>query len=770
MFSRRQILIAAAASAAASAIAGKVSAAKDSSDGAAGHSAASAEEAQGITSVDQWKKTVCRYCGIGCGVMVGVKDGMAVAVKADSKNTVNKGILCMKGYYLADMLYADSRLRTPLIRKNGSLEPASWEEALDLVAGRFSEIRDEHGPDALGFYGSGQCSMDESYLYNKLYKGFIGTNNVEGNPRTCMASAVAGYVSTYGKDEPMGTYDDLEKADVFFFIGANPAEAHPVIWARVLERKAAAPDTKIIVCDPRETRSTDAADIKVIFKPNMDLALLNSMAYIMVRDGLHDKSFIEQHVHFQEGTEAKTWDDYVAFLEDYAPDKVADDIGVPAALIEKITKIFAAPDRETMSMWTMGLNQRSRGQWVNNLINSLHLISGKICRPGSTPFSLTGQPSACGSVREVGALCHLLPAHRFVANEQHRKEIAEIWNIPVERIQPRPGKPLMPMFQATVDGEIKGLWVMTTNPGQSLPNVNKYREGMKKCFMVVSEAFHPTRTSELADVVLPAALWCEKEGVYGNAERRTQHMAKAIEPPEGVRTDHWAILEVARRMGYGDAFDYGSVEEVYEEYRRCAKGTGYDVAPFARLKAERGVRWPVVGDGMGPEGSIRYAAPWDPYVEEGIRFYGRPDGRAVAFLRPQAPAAETTSEEYPFILTNGRLLEQWHTSTMTGTVPALKRIPEYHRGGQRWFVEVHPEDASELGISDGQTVRLVSPRGVLETKAIINGRGRPQRGLLYMNFHDQTTEEMVNILVNDATDPVSHQPEYKISACRIEAV
>lgn len=768
MFTRRQILIATAASAAAGALSSKLSA--QDAQKQQGMSPESMAHLDAANSVDHWKKTVCRYCGIGCGVMVGVKDGMAVAVKGDPQNSVNEGMLCVKGYHLADMLYAESRLKTPLIRKNGQLVESSWEEALDLIGNRFSEIRDTHGPDALGFYGSGQCSMDESYLYNKLFKGFIGTNNVEGNPRTCMASAVAGYVSTFGKDEPLGTYDDLNKADVFFFIGANPAEAHPIIWARVLERRKNAPNTKIIVCDPRETRSTDAADIKVIFKPNMDLALLNSMAYVMVKNGMHDRAFIDQHINFQEGSEGKSWEDYMSFLEDYAPEKVADEIGVPAALIEQVAKLFGDKNRETMSMWTMGLNQRSRGQWVNNLINGLHLITGKLCRPGSTPFSLTGQPSACGSVREVGALCHLLPAHRFVANEQHRKEIADIWGIPADRIQPKPGKPLMKMFQATVDEEIKGLWVMCTNPGQSLPNVNKYRKGMEKCFMVVSETFHPTRTTELADVVLPAALWCEKEGIYGNAERRTQHMAKAIDPPGGVKSDHWAILEVAKRMGYGDSFNYKSVEQVYEEYRRCTVGTGYDVAPFSRLKAERGVRWPVVGDGMGKEASIRYAAPYDPYVEQGIRFYGKPDGKAIVFLRPQADAAEKPSDEFPFVLTNGRLLEQWHTMTMTGTVPALKKIPEYYQSGQRWFVEMHEQDAQRLGITNGDNVRLTSAHGKLETRVVLNGRGRPQPGLLYMNFHDQNPAEMVNILVSDATDPVSHQPEYKISACKIEKV
>ncbi len=759
-FTRKQFLIAAASSAAIAAIGGCEQLPQESAGGLV----------NGTGEQVKTCKTVCRYCGIGCGALVEVADGRIMSVQADPESTVNNGVFCVKGYYLADMLKAKSRVTKPLIKKEGQFVEASWDEALDLIANKFMEIKRQHGADALAFYGSGQCSIDESYIYNKLYKGFIGTNNVDGNPRTCMASAVAGYMTTFGKDEPMGTYDDIDKADVFFFIGANPAEAHPVLWVKILERRYENPNIKIIVADPRETRSTEYADMKLIFKPGMDLALLNSMAYVIVKENLIDKSFIEKHTNFMMGDDAKTWEDYVAFLEDYQPDKVAAIVGVPADQIIEAARLFADPSKETISMWTMGINQRTRGVWANNLIHNLHLITGKLCRPGSTPFSLTGQPSACGSVREVGALSHLLPSGRQIANEKHRQEIADIWDIPVENIQPSPGKAMMKMFQATVDGDIKALWVMTTNPGHSLPNVNKYRAGMEKCFLVVSEGFHPTRTTELADVILPTAVWCEKEGIYGNAERRTQHMEKAIEPPGEAKSDTWALLEIAKRMGYGEHFQYSSLDDIYEEYRRCSIGTGYDLAPLERLRQERGVRWPVVGDGWGEEGSIRYAYPYDPYVsaEEGIKFYGKPDGRAVIFMRPQADPAEVPNADFPFYLTTGRLLEQWHTMTMTGNVEELNQIAEVVDGEVGWFVEMHPADAEQLGLNHGSKVKLISPRGQIVSKVNIGGRGKPQQGLLYTNFHDDHVERLANILVSDAVDAASQQPEYKLSICRVE--
>lgn len=718
---------------------------------------------QGPTSqqdVEKWVKGVCRYCGTGCGVMAGVSKGRIVAVKGDTENPVNKGKLCVKGILLPKIMDTKDRLRYPLIRKDGQFVRATWDEALNLIAQKFKEVISQYGPDAVGFYASGQNVAEEGYLANKLFKGAIGTNNIDGNPRTCMASAVAGYVSTFGKDEPMGSYADIEKADVFFIIGSNMAEAHPILYSRVIDRKNSDPNVKVIVVDPRRTRTADIADIFIQMVPGTDLALMNSIAQVIIEENLHDREFIDSHTNFMQGEQKLSFAQFQEFLADYTPEKVAGLCDVPAEQIREAARLFAAPGRNTMSMWTMGLNQRIRGTWANNLVHNLHLLTGKICKPGNTPFSLTGQPSACGSIREVGVLSHLLPGHRLSGNPAHREEIARIWGIDPARMSGRPGYHTIEMFRAAVSGKLKVLWVMCTNPGQTIPNANFYRPGMEKTFMIVSETYHPTRTSELASVVLPAALWMEKEGIYGNGERRTQHIAKAVEPVGEAKPDVWALIEVAKRLGYGDLFPYENNEEIWEEYRKCTTGTKMDLPSYARLRKERGLTWPVP-DPEGPPTSIRYAAPYDPFVPEGIKFYGRPDGRAVIFARPQANPQEMPDQEYPFYMTTGRVLEHWHTSTMTGNVPELKRVmPEA-------FVEIHPADAEKTGIADGEPVKITSRRGEITVKAKINGRGQPRPGLVNVTMHDAELSRMVNFVTIDAFDDISKQPEYKICAVKI---
>lgn len=713
---------------------------------------------------EKWYKGVCRYCGTGCGVLAGVSKGKIVAVKGDPDCAVNKGRLCVKGILLPKIMHTEDRLLYPLIRKNGTLEKASWDEALDLIAGKFQAAIEADGPDSVGFYGSGQNIAEEAYLANKLFKGAIGTNNIDGNPRTCMASAVAGYVSTFGKDEPMGTYADMEEADTFFIIGSNMAEAHPVLYARIVDRKNSNPKTKIIIADPRKTRTADIADVLLQFTPGTDLALLNSMAQVIIEENLTDPAFIEAHTEFIKGADQKL--DFAAFrdfLQDYTPEKVTELTGIPAEQIRQTARLFADPDRNTMSLWCMGLNQRIRGTWVNNLVHNLHLLTGKICRPGNTPFSLTGQPSACGSIREVGALSHLLPAHRVVGNQKHREEIAAIWGVDPAKMSPKPGYHTIELFRAAVSGKLKVLWVMCTNPGQSIPNLHHYRQGMEDTFMIVSEAYHPTRTSELADVVLPSALWMEKEGIYGNGERRTQHMEKAVDPPGEAKPDVWALMEVARRMGYGKIFSYKNNEEIWEEYRKCAAGTKMDLAPYARLKKEHGLTWPIPSDDAPPT-SIRYAAPYDPFVKEGIKFYGRPNGKAVIYARPQANPQEMPDAEYPFFLSTGRILEHWHTGTMTFNVPELKKAaPEM-------YVEINPADAARLGIGDGDLVDVVSRRGSCQLKAKLKGRGQPRPGMVYVPFHDQEMSRMINFVTIDAFDEASKQPEYKLCAVRLQKI
>ncbi|HEY3365212.1 MAG TPA: molybdopterin-dependent oxidoreductase [Symbiobacteriaceae bacterium] len=712
-----------------------------------------------------WTKGVCRYCGVGCGVMAGTKDGKLVGVKGDEQNPVNKGLLCVKAFFLHKYMYGQDRLTTPLIRKDDKLVPATWDEALDLVAKTFKEIAAKDGPDALAFYGSGQTVAEESYLANKLYKGCIGTNNVEGNPRTCMASAVAGYTQTFGKDEPMGTYDDLDKADYYFVIGANMAECHPVLFSRITDRKNANPGVKLIVADPRRHRMHDTADISLPFKPGTDSAILNAMANVIVNENLVDADFVSKHCNYSDGTNPMSFEDFRKFLAPMTPEWAEGITGVKADVIKQVARMFGEKGKNIVSMWTMGINQRVIGTALNTQIHNLHLLTGKICKPGSTPFSLTGQPSACGSVREVGALSHLLPAHRVIANADHRAQVAKVWGVDAKNIKPTNGLPLMKMFQATVDGTIKGMLVMCTNPGHSLPNVNKYREGMKKTFLVVTEIY-PTRTTELADVVLPAATWVEKEGIFGNAERRTQHIAKAIDPPGQAKPDVWILLEIAKRMGYGQYFEkYKTNADIWNEYRELTLGTGMDMATYDKYVAARGLRWPVTD--KTPDGtSMRYVAPSDPKVtaEEGIKFYGKPDGKAVIFARQYKGPAEEVSPDYPFYLSTGRVLEHWHTITMTGRVPELKKQVE------EFYVEVNKQDAQKMGIKSGDKVRITSRRGAIVIPARVGGRGEPQPGMLFSLWHEDAVDKLHNIVTNDAVDPISAQPEYKLAAVKIEKV
>ncbi|WKZ69738.1 MAG: nitrate reductase [Melioribacteraceae bacterium] len=713
-----------------------------------------------------WHKSVCRLCGVGCGVMLGVKDGQPFGIRGDKENTVNSGLLCVKGFYLNKMITAKNRLLYPMIRKNGKLTRATWDEALDLVASKFTEIKEKHGPDALAFYGSGQAETEETYVANKLFKGHIGTNNVEGNPRLCMASAVGGYTTTFGADEPVGTYDDIEKCDMFLLVGSNTAEAHPVIYDRLVARKKQNPNVKVVIIDPRKTPTNKIADLHLQVIPGYDLAIMNAIAKILIDNGYTDEQFIKDSVNFSDGTNPITFEDYKKFLEKYTPEYAAKQCGVNAEDIVKAAKLFGETPR-VMTMWCMGVNQRVAGVFLNNLIHNLHLLTGKIGKDGCDSFSLTGQPNACGGVREGGGLCHLLPGHRAVANEKHRKEIAEIWNVPAENIQPAPGKHTVAMFEGLAKGEIKGIYILCTSPAQSLPNLNKYLKGMEDAFMVVAESFHPTETSQMADVVLPAAFWGEKEGVYGCTERRSQHMAKALAPAGEARWDAFILADIAKRMGYGKNFEhFTSAEAIWNEYLKTTKGTDMDLtgATYTRLKKVRGLRWPVPSEDH--PGTTHRFTEGDPYFPKDkaagkrMYFYTKPDGRAVVFARPDKGPEEQTSPEYPIALTTGRILEQWHTMSMTG------QVPELVRAAPRPYVEINPEDAKELGVATRDKVRMVTKRGslIVEAKVI----DRPRKGTIFVPWH--WPESLTNILTIDAVDPGSKEPEYKVAACRLEKV
>lgn len=707
----------------------------------------------------EWRKGVCRFCGVGCGVMIGLRDGKIVEVKGDEL-AHNRGMLCVKGALLTELPNLPGRLLHPMIRKNGKLEQASWEEAMALVADRFKEALRDHGPRSVAFYGSGQLFTEESYTANKLFKAGLRSNNVDGNPRLCMASAASGYVQTFGKDEPMGCYEDIERAFCFFIIGANPYECHPVLFERILLWKRKDRQVKLIVVDPRRTETAKYADHFVQVTPGTDLLLLNAMAHVMVEDGLVDPAFITEHCRFVGETGPTDLAGYRAFLREYAPERVAAQMGIAPSQIREIAYLFARSEG-TMSLWTMGMNQRTQGVFLNNSIHNLHLITGQICRPGATPLSLTGQGNACGGVRDTGSLSHLLPAGRSVENPAHRAEVEALWGVPAGTISPEPGYHTMELFKAMGDGRVRSALIMGSNPMQTLPNLNAFRESVKKSFIAVAEPFEDARTLEIADVILPTALWVEKEGVYGQTERRYQLLEKLIDPPGEARSDLAILVDLAKRLGLERIITAQTPAAVWKEWSAFSAGSRYDFKgiTYERLRQERGLQWPCPTEDH-PGTKRRYVGGDDPLVAPGkkIEFYGHPDRKAIVFLRPYLPSPQRPSAEFPLLLTTGRVLEQWHTGTITD------KIPELSRASGRGRVELNLQDAHRHGIAAGDRVKVVSAFGEIVLEAVVTDA--PKAGVLFVPFFD--TKRLINQVVAPFFDPVSKQPEFKVTAVRIE--
>ncbi len=747
--SRREILKAAAASSAVMAISGPL---------------CMVEEAIAANEPDEWVKSVCRFCGTGCGVMVGIKDGKCVTVKGDPNNH-NAGFLCLKGALMPPIVYSKDRVTRPYIRKNGKLVPASWDEAMTLVVDKFQAAIKESGPGSVGYYGSGQALTEETYLASKIFKAGLGSNNVEGNPRLCMASAVGGYVTTFGKDEPCGSYDDIDAATCIMMIGSNMSECHPVLFKRVASRKQRDPNVKIIVIDPRKTNTARIADEHVSFKPGTDLAILNSMAYVIIQEELDNQRFHGKYVTFMTNDKKKVdFDAYMKFLEDYTPEKTEAITGVPAAQIIRIAKMFAE-SAATTSFWCMGLNQRIRGVWANNLVSNLHLLTGHIGKPGATPFSLTGQPNACGGVRDTGGLCHLLPAGRLIGKEAHRHKVEEQWGLKKGTINPKPGLHTIALWNAFSEGKVKAMFVLCTNPAHSLPNVNIYTEGMKRKdnFMVLSEPFMDAETVKYADVLLPPAFWCEKRGTYGCSERRYALLEQSTKPLGECKPDFDILMDFAKRMGVDPkVIPYKNVDDVWDEWRMVSAATPYNFSGITRerMEKESGILWPCPTEDH-PGTKIRYVRGEDPNIPKDYpkkyHFYGKPDGRAVIWFRPYKGAAEEPTVEFPMVLTTGRVIDHWHTGTMT------MKVPELRRSFPKAYVEVNIEDAKAKGIKNGDNVLLETKRDKMVFQAKVSDVCRP--GLVFVPWYD--AKLMINQLTLNAIDPGSKQPEFKICAVKI---
>ncbi|RXS85138.1 reductase [Streptomyces sp. TM32] len=716
-------------------------------------------------------RTACTYCGVGCGVVLDVAtdgDGRRTVRKAagDKAHPANAGRLCTKGATSAELFSAPGRLATALVRADRGDEPVAeaMDTAVKRTAARLREIIDEHGPDALALYVSGQMTLEAQYLANKLAKGFVRTRHIESNSRLCMASAGSGYKLSLGADGPPGSYEDFEHADVFLVIGSNMADCHPILFLRLMERVKAG--AKLIVVDPRRTATAAKADLFLQIEPGTDLALLNGLLHLLAADGRLDAEFIAEHT---EG-----WEAMPEFLADYPPATVAELTGIPEADIRRAAEWIGAAGA-WMSCWTMGLNQSTHGTWNTNALINLHLATGAICRPGCGPFSLTGQPNAMGG-REMGYMGPGLPGQRSTLVAGDRAVTEELWGLEPGTLRAdEPGRGTVEMFQRMADGEIKACWIICTNPVASVANRRTVIEGLEAAeFVLAQDVFAETETTAYADVVLPAAMWSESEGVMVNSERTLTLVRQAADAPGEAWPDWRIIAEVACEMGFEDAFSYRSAEEIFEEIKRAWNPqTGYDLrgVSYERLR-ETPVQWPSATADGPARNPVRY-------LNDGVSqsLDERPDGtrprltfptasgRAVFFARPHLPAAELPDDDFPFVLNTGRLQHQWHTLTKTGTVVKLNKL------NPGPFVEIHPQDAQALGLAEGDKVEVASRRGRAVLPAVPTDRVRPGNCFAPFHWNDLFGEYLsVNAVTHDAVDPISFQPEFKACAVSLAKV
>jgi nitrate reductase NapA len=814
----------------------------------------------------RWDKAPCRFCGTGCSVLVGVKDGRVVASQGDPDAPVNRGLNCIKGYFLPKIMYGKDRLTQPLLRKtngqydkNGKFEPVSWDEAFDIMAQKWKEaMKKEGGVTRVGMFGSGQWTVWEGYAAAKFMKAGLRSNNLDPNARHCMASAVVGFMRTFGIDEPMGCYDDLEHGDVFVLWGANMAEMHPILWSRLTDTRLTKEGCQVHVLSTFEHRSFELADNPIVFKPQTDLAIQNYICNYIIQNGKVNKAFVDAHCNFKKtnldigyglrpntpqeqaatnngyldptdpekkkkkgdpmGSEPITFEEFAKLVEPYTLDYVSELSGVPKENLEALAKVYADPNKKVVSFWTMGFNQHTRGSWVNSNMYNVHLLVGKISEPGNSPFSLTGQPSACGTAREVGTFAHRLPADMVVMKPEHRAIAEKVWQLPEGTINPNIGYHAVLMHRMLKDGKMNCYWQQCNNNMQAAPNMNvESYPGWRNPdnFITVSDPY-PTVSAQAADLILPTAMWTEKEGAYGNAERRGQFWRQQVAAPGESRSDLWQVMEFAKRFmveevwpeellakkpeyrgknlyqilfengvvnrfpfegkivddrgnEYGNDesahFGYYAQKGLFEEYAEFGRGHAHDLAPFDTYHKVRGLRWPVVD---GKETLWRFREGYDPYVTKNnpnvakgdVYFYGNKDGKANIIFAPYDPPAEAPDAEFPLWLSTGRVLEHWHSGSMT------RRVPELYKAVPDALLFMNKEDAKKLGLRDGQAAKISSRRGEIIATVETRGRNRPPVGLVYLPWFDAS--RLVNKLTLDATCPLSKETDYKKCAVKVE--
>jgi assimilatory nitrate reductase catalytic subunit len=704
-------------------------------------------------------KTTCPYCGVGCGVNVTISE-QGPRVSGDVDHPANRGRLCSKGSALGETLSLDGRLLTPRIRDAGNnLQQVSWEVALDHVAQGFRNIIDEHGPDAVAFYVSGQLLTEDYYIANKLMKGFIGSANIDTNSRLCMSSAVAGYKRAFGEDVVPVNYDDLEQADLIVLVGSNTAWCHPVLYQRIVAAREQRPELKIVVIDPRRTPTCEIADLQLPIKAGSDVWLFNGLLSYLHQHGVMDTEFIKQHTKGMEQSLV------VADNTAGSVASVAKACGIEASVVDAFYRLFARHER-SITAYSQGVNQSSQGTDKCNSIINCHLLTGRIGKPGMGPFSITGQPNAMGG-REVGGMANMLAAHMDLENSAHRRIVQTFWNSP--RMADKQGLKAVDLFKAIDAGKVKAVWIMATNPVVSLPDANKVRAALQRCQLVVSsDVVLNTDTHDVAHVLLPAAAWGEKDGTVTNSERCISRQRAFLPLPEQAQPDWWMMCEVARRMGYTQGFNFDSAHEIFVEHARLSgidndgqrvfNISGLQHLDRAAFDSLPPIQWPVLANGTGMGTGTGTARV---YGDGRFSFADR-KARFVA-TQPVFPK-HATHEEYPLVLNTGRIRDQWHTMTRTGKAARLNN----HTPGP--YVDMHAQDALLYGVREGELVRVSSRWGSMVARLKLSGE-MPRR-MLFVPIHWNgacASDARVGAVVNPVVDPISGEPELKHTPVRVES-
>lgn len=689
---------------------------------------------------ERWVRTTCGYCSVGCGMLIGVRDGAAVAVRGDPDHPVNVGRLCPKGLSEHHTIAAPGRLQQPLVRpdRGAPLVPARWDDAIGRLVDGFAGIVARHGPDSVAILSTGQLVTEEFYALGKLARLGLGVRHYDGNTTLCMSSAVAGYKASFGSDGPPGTYADLEQADCILLVGANIADNHPLLAPRVLGNEEAT----VIVVDPRVTKTAMIADIHLAIRPRTDVVLINAMMKIIIDEGLVDLDYVIAHTD--------GYSELAAHLAPIDVEAAAAECGIPASLLRRAAVAFGRAQRGFVA-WTMGVNHSVQGTETVTLLNDLCLITGNIGRPGAAPFSITGQCNAMGT-REAGGTSSL-PGYRRFDHPGDRAELAALWNVPVERIPTDRGRAYPDIIDGVLDGTIRGLWIIATNPPVSFPDRRRLEAALAGLDLLVVQDGFETPTTALADVVLPAAIWGEKDGTYTNSERRVSRVRRAVNPPGVVLSDFDIFLTVAERLGARQELFPGwkRAEDGFNEWARVSAGRlcDYSGITYDRIDEAGGVQWPCPPDEPAPGGRARIYCDGQ---------FPTPSGRAQLRCVSARPMSEPPSDAFPMLLNTGRTVEHWHTRTKTGRVGILEEM------APAAWVDVNPADARRLGLAADNRVRVTSARGAVDDLAV-RITATVREGEVFIPFHYD--EQCVNLLTVAEFDPISREPNYKQCAVRI---